>query len=253
MLPQAPRPAGQWKIWAVAVMIGLSLAVSETGTWLLVQYAHPYSIPSSSMAPTLTVGDHVLAFNSTDVQRGDLVVLHIAQLPGTSPHLLVRRVIGIAGDRVACAGSGRPVTVNGRALHETYLFPGDAPSLMPFDVTVPVGQLWVMGDHRAISADSRYWATPTGVGTLPVQDVVGRVVARDFGLKPVSTPGTFSSIGLATSRPFPGVLLLAYATSAAGLVLFIVALALAVILIGRELVLRRRARIPRQPWPALPI
>lgn len=69
------------------------------------------------------------------------------------------------------------ITVNGKALYEPYIFEGDNPSDMNFDITVQVGKIWVMGDHRGASADSRYHQEDINKGMVPVSKVVGRVVA----------------------------------------------------------------------------
>jgi signal peptidase I len=166
----------------------------------------PFSIPSGSMRETLLVGDRIMVDRVTyrfrTVGRGDVVVFDgtdtFGAIPGAEPPSLrdqalraltfgltrsdetdyVKRVIGIGGDRVACCDERDRITVNGRALDERdYLFPGDAPSRLRFDIEVPDGRIWVMGDHRSDSRDSRAHLGDPGGGTVPVSDVVGRVVA----------------------------------------------------------------------------
>jgi signal peptidase I len=94
--------------------------------------------------------------------------------PADTGQDLVKRVIGVGGDRVACCdGEGR-VTINRTPLNESYLYDGDAPSDVPFDVTVPAGSLWVMGDHRGFSEDSRAHIDDEQGGMVPVDNVIGR-------------------------------------------------------------------------------
>jgi signal peptidase I len=151
-----------------------------------------YFIPSPSMERTLLVGDRVLvdklSYRFGHPQRGQVVVFDGADSfdPAPSTHhgfwrgLLglvgiagdeddfIKRVIGLPGDRVRCCDDQGRLLVNGVPLSEPYLYPGDVPSLERFDVMVPPGRLWVMGDHRSQSADG---------GTVPIDRVVGRAVA----------------------------------------------------------------------------
>jgi signal peptidase I len=163
-----------------------------------------FYIPSGSMENTLRVDDRVLVNKLTDksdeVHRGDVVVFRdpggwlngptatsgsgprslirdvlvfVGLAPAVGEEDLIKRVIGVGGDKVACCDQGR-VTVNGVPLDEPYLFPDDDPSLEEFSVTVPRGQLWVMGDHRSVSEDSRAHREQPGKGFVPIDDVVGR-------------------------------------------------------------------------------
>jgi signal peptidase I len=110
----------------------------------------------------------------------------------------VKRVIGVGGDHVQCCDAQGRVTVNGQPLEETdYIYPGDAPSIDEFDVVVPQGMLWVMGDHRSNSADSRFHMGDPGGGFVPASKVVGRVMSvlwpvSHFGSQ--SIPSTFASV-----------------------------------------------------------
>lgn len=137
-------------------------------------------MPSSSMENTLRIGDRVLVdklayrFGGTP-RRGDVIVFDGKDsFSTTSGTDYVKRVIGVGGDRVTCCDAQGRVSVNGHALDETYLHPGNAPSSEPFDIVVPPGRLWVMGDHRADSADSREHLGDPGGGTVPVGEVIGR-------------------------------------------------------------------------------
>ena len=101
------------------------------------------------------------------------VLTFIGLYPADANEHLVKRLIGLPGDRVACAGPGEPVTVNGVALDEPYLAAGSMPSEQAFSVTVPPNSIWVMGDNRQNSADSRYHTGNPGGGSVPVANVVG--------------------------------------------------------------------------------
>ena len=145
----------------------------------------PFSIPSGSMRSTLQVGDRILvdrlSYRLHDVRRGDVVVFDGTQAfgrlgGGSGETDYVKRVIGIPGDHVVCCDRTGHLTVNGRQLDEqAYLYPGNDPSDLRFDVRVPAGKLWLMGDHRADSLDSRAHLGDPGGGFVPVDKVLGRV------------------------------------------------------------------------------
>ena len=160
-----------------------------------------YEIPSGSMERTLRDGDKVAVpmYGSDDVERGDVIVftdpddwLHVKEptglrgaartimvsvnlLPEHTGHHLVKRVIGVGGDHVVADGKGT-LSVNGVAIKEPYVKDGQSPSLTSFDITVPQGYVWVMGDNRGNSADSRYHRDDAHGGFVPLKNVVG--VAR---------------------------------------------------------------------------
>jgi signal peptidase I len=111
-------------------------------------------------------------FGLGSIERGDTVVF---EFPGDTSKSYIKRVIGLPGDRVACCNAEGQVTVNGVPLSESsYLYPGSAPSIQKFAITVPAGRLWVMGDHRLISYDSRGHRGDPGGGTIPESGVLGR-------------------------------------------------------------------------------
>ncbi|MGZ4609649.1 MAG: signal peptidase I [Actinomycetes bacterium] len=143
----------------------------------------PFSVPTGSMRHTLEPGDHVLVDRVSqhfrDVRRGDVVVVDAADLlVSQGRRYVVKRVVGVGGDRVVCCdGQGR-LLVNGVPQDEgRYLFPGDAPSTVTFDVSVPRGRLWLLGDHRSRSEDSRALLGQPGGGLIDEHRLVGRVVA----------------------------------------------------------------------------
>jgi signal peptidase I len=171
--------------WSLA-REGAGILVAATVLSLVVKMflVQPFFIPSGSMEPTLhgckgCGGDRVLVNKLTDqmggVDRGDVIVFHDSYgwlPPETGETDLIKRVIGVGGDTVE-ARRGK-VYVNGTQLDEPYVWPGDRPSDVDFRVTVPIGKLWVMGDHRSESGDSRFHQQGPGEGFVPEKDVLGR-------------------------------------------------------------------------------
>lgn len=175
-------------------LFGLAVAVFVTSIVIPVVTIQPYLEQSTSMQPTLAPGDRMLAIaGSSGIRRGDIVVLRVpARISGTDD-LFVKRVIGLPGDLVACCNAKGRVTVNGKPLNESYVYPGNPPSRARFSARLRRGQIWVMGDHRNISVDSRTW------GPVPASGVVGQVIFAGHGasLRSLRTPQTFVSDGLA--------------------------------------------------------
>jgi signal peptidase I len=163
-----------------------------------------FFIPSSSMENTLEINDRVLinkiVYHLRPIHRGDIVVFDgtgswdpsnpsrstnifskaVDELEGIvgishDSSIYIKRVIGLPGDHVKCCNHFGQMTVNGTPLHEgDYLYPLNQPSVQTFDITVPAGRLWVMGDHRAVSYDSRGHEEMPGGGTIPESAVLGR-------------------------------------------------------------------------------
>jgi signal peptidase I len=204
--PDAPRPGRRkrrkrsfWRELPILIAVALLLAV------IIKTYAiQAFYIPSGSMENTLEINDRVLVnkivYHTRDIHRGDIVVFNGdgSWDPGSIPvtgnfiqqfadgfasmfgfghpgDILIKRVIGIPGDHVACCDAQGRVTVNNVPLNEqSYLYPGSAPSLSRFNITVPAGRLWVMGDNRFYSDDSRDHQADPGGGTVPESAVIGR-------------------------------------------------------------------------------
>lgn len=230
VLPGSPPATPAGRFWAglreTAVLLVLALGLAVLLRTFVVQ---AFYVPSESMVPTLEKNDRIVASKlSTDlggVGRGQVVVFRdpggwldpsttagsglrrvivstltfVGLLPSDSGDDLVKRVIGVGGDHVVCCDKQGRITVNGHPLDESaYLDPGDKPSLIPFDVHVPADHLWVMGDNRSNSQDSRYHEQQQpGGGMVPVDNVIGRAVVivwpfPRWGLLPV--PGAFDAI-----------------------------------------------------------
>ncbi|MDQ0993298.1 signal peptidase I [Streptomyces sp. V3I7] len=140
--------------------------------------AQPFQIPSGSMEQGLRIGDRVLVNKlayrfDAEPRRGDVVVFDGTGYFGHADY--IKRVVGVGGDHVVCCDREGRIEVNGRSVDESaFLYPGDGPSTVRFDVAVPRGRLFVLGDHRSDSSDSRDHLGSPGGGMIPVADVIGR-------------------------------------------------------------------------------
>ncbi|MEU2333692.1 signal peptidase I [Streptomyces sp. NPDC006654] len=218
----------------IPLLVGVAVLIALVLKTFLVQ---AFVIPSGSMEQTIRIGDRVLVDKFTpwfgwQPHRGDVVVFHdpggwladeqttkandpvvvkqlkegltfIGLLPSANEKDLIKRVIGVGGDHVKCCDAQGRVTVNGVPLTEgSYLYPGNAPSMQEFDITVPQGRLWVMGDHRGNSADSRAHQDTAYGGTVPVSNVVGRAKWIGWPLghwASLEEPKTFASVSHSVS------------------------------------------------------
>jgi signal peptidase I len=229
-----PRPRKKSFLRELPGIVITALVISVLIKTFLVQ---AFYIPSGSMENTLLVNDRVLVNKLADkpdeIHRGDVVVFRdpggwlsgptdagrtgvlgalrevlvfVGLAPAAGEEDLIKRVIGVGGDTVKCCNEQGKITVNGVPLDEPYLFPGDVdhPS-DPFDaVTVPKGELWVMGDHRSVSQDSREHRQQPGKGFVPVKDVVGRAFTIVWPLdraRLLHRPATFTQPALESSAP----------------------------------------------------
>ncbi|WP_042384862.1 signal peptidase I [Streptacidiphilus melanogenes] len=193
------KPTAGAVIQALGIGIGL---VAMIGGFALIAFQYrPYAVPTGSMEPTIMAGQTVLAekVSGGDIGRGDIVVFKDAQWGNTA---MVKRVIGIGGDHVKCCDAQGRVTVNGTPLAETYLDENPTvgragPADEQFSAVVPAGRLWLMGDNRAISEDSRVHLDQLD-GTVPASSVLGRVEGVVF---PVGSVHTVDRTGVFDALP----------------------------------------------------
>ncbi|MGW0081354.1 signal peptidase I [Streptomyces sp. NPDC003393] len=213
----------------VVGVLGLALAVGAFGYG-----RHAYgggTLSSRSMEPTYEPGERITweRMDGSRVRRGDVVMFSMPDRYGTRA-VVMQRVIGVGGDRVACCtrvGSEERLTVNGKPLEEPYVSRGDADgTYRPFDVKVPQGRLFLLGDHRADSRDSRFFASDHG-GTVPVSAVRGRV-----------TDGRTAALLLVAGLLGGGVL-----------VLVGIGLGIGALVVRRH----RTPPVPPAPWPVRPV
>lgn len=191
------RKRSFWRELPVLVLVAVVIAVVVRTFFLQTFY-----IPSQSMENTLLVNDRVLVnkvvYDLREPRRGEVVVFRppVSWRAGPDDADFIKRVVGVAGDRVVCCDAEGRVTVNGRPIDEAYLYPGNAPSDDEFDITVPPGRLFMMGDHRELSGDSRKHLEDSA-GTVDEDEVVGRAFLVFWPLGRTDTlpvPSTYEAI-----------------------------------------------------------
>jgi signal peptidase I len=279
----AADPGKRRRSWLteLVVLAVVALVIALTVKTYVIQ---PFQIPTPSMENTLLEGDRVLVNklvgHASQIHRGDIVVFDGAgswdppaarsndplvrvyrdflglfgDNPGQTDY--IKRVIGLPGDHVSCCDAQGLVTVNGVPLHESsYLYPGSAPSTIRFSIVVPPGQLWVMGDNRGDSEDSRLFhcGTPGAIcnpwdrdGTIPENMVIGRAFAVVWPLsrfRVLWVPSTFSQAFSTSAAAFARV---APAAPVLPLSAGVIA-AVPITLAERRIRLRRRRQPSRQP------
>lgn len=138
-------------------------------------------IPSESMLPTLKVGDRLIidkiSFKINGVERGDIVVFNIPETADNDEKVLIKRVIGLPGETISVKSG--IVYINERSLNEPYIFEKPKDDFGPY--VIPDDSLFVMGDNRNKSYDSRYW------GPLPISNLIGKAEVRYYPLKEIGT------------------------------------------------------------------
>ncbi|MFB8142108.1 signal peptidase I [Streptomyces parvus] len=194
----------------LAVAVGCVLFLGGFA-WAAVVY-QPYTIPTDSMAPTMNPGDRVLAerIDGADVRRGDVVVF-TDEVWAATP--MVKRVVGVGGDEVACCDKDGRLTVNGTPVDEPYVdrSPTAAGSKAPaspqeFSATVPRGKIFLLGDERATSLDSRVHLQEAGQGSVPLSAVQARVDAVAWPMNGmIDRPSSFAALpgGVSAAGPLP--------------------------------------------------
>ncbi len=198
------------------ILVALAIIVSLFIKSFLVQF---FFIPSGSMENTLQINDRVavnrIPFLHDNIERGDVIVFRdpagwladpdessgnrvigaikdglvlVGIVPNPAKQYLVKRVIGVAADQVIA--KDKVLTINGQKTQEPYIFAGNTPSDTDFNVTVPAGKVWVMGDHRGASGDSRVHQDDINNGMVPVEKITGQAFAVIW---PLNRLGVISS------------------------------------------------------------
>ena len=217
--PAAPSQLFVW-LKEVATVVVIAVVLSFLIKTFLFR---AFYIPSESMVNTLDVNDRIfvnlLVPEPFALSRGDVVVFRdtkgwltaapgqpngpltwvqdgltfVGLLPDNSEQHLVKRVIGLPGDHVICCDAGGKLTINGSPIDETYVNTAEAPQIRAFDVVVPQGKVWVMGDNRNHSADSRSHLDSNG-GFVDLVDVEGKAAVIAWPLNRITVLDNYSAV-----------------------------------------------------------
>ncbi|TLM85039.1 signal peptidase I [Pseudarthrobacter sp. NamE5] len=219
----AGKPAGN-PVFAWLKEIATVVVIAVVLSFLIKTFLfRAFFIPSESMVNTLDVDDRIfvnlLVPEPFSLSRGDVVVFRdtkgwlpaapeqpqgpftwvqegltfVGLLPDNSEQHLVKRVIGLPGDHVVCCDAGGKLTINGTAIDETYVNPAEVPQIRNFDVVVPEGKVWVMGDNRNHSADSRAHMDSDG-GFIDLDDLEGKAAVIAWPLNRITTLDNYPDV-----------------------------------------------------------
>lgn len=223
---EAPRSRPRWAFAReLVVIVVVALVLSFVVKTFVAQ---PFYIPSASMENTLDIGDRIIVSKFTPqhspLHRGDVIVFEDPKTWGSQPHHpsllkrvvqdslvfvgvlpgggdhVVKRLIGLPGDHVVCCTNGK-LTINGVAITEPYIDGIMTPT--PFNITVPDDKVWVMGDNRNDSADSRmHDGTSHGkLGSVPMSDITGQVVAIAWPISRIHAMKDYSNVFAKVPKP----------------------------------------------------
>ncbi|QFG70271.1 signal peptidase I [Ornithinimicrobium pratense] len=227
------RGGGFWRgVRELAVIALTALLISFLIKTFVMQ---AFWIPSGSMEDTLVYGDRVMVSKiqagPMSIERGDVVVFEdpggwlpavqgpdrgplmngvfaglefVGVVPSSQGNHLIKRIVGMPGDTVVCCDEDDRLSVNGQPLDESsYLYPGDSPSTVPFEIIVPEDHVWLLGDHRSNSRDSRANDDGTGsAGSVPTDNIVGKAFVLIYPFSNFTwftTPDTYDSVPESTT------------------------------------------------------
>jgi signal peptidase I len=221
---KASESSGRSQVFSWLKEIATVVVIAVVLSFLIKTFLfRAFFIPSESMVSTLDIDDRIfvnlLVPEPFSLSRGDVVVFRdtkgwlppaeekpegpfswvqdgltfVGLLPDNSEQHLVKRVIGLPGDHVVCCDDGGKLTLNGKAINENYVNPAEAPQIRNFDVTVPEGKVWVMGDNRNHSADSRAHMDSDG-GFIDIADLEGKAAVIAWPLSRITTLGNYPDV-----------------------------------------------------------